>query len=189
MDTGTVGEEVLARAARVRLLLMDVDGVMTDGGYWNVPDGKGGLAEIKVFDSQDGLALQWLRRMGLRAGVISGRVSIATEERARSAGLAFVYQGHLEKIPIFEEILEQAELEAEQVGYIGDDYTDVVIMHRVGLAVATANAKPEVKAEAHYVTSAPGGKGAVREVVELLFKAQGRWAEILEHYEIGSGRR
>jgi 3-deoxy-D-manno-octulosonate 8-phosphate phosphatase (KDO 8-P phosphatase) len=188
MERRQTDEEVLARAARVRLLLMDVDGVMTDGRYWNVPDGKGGLAEIKVFDSQDGLALQWLRRMGLRAGVISGRVSIATEERARSAGFAFVYQGHLEKIPILEEILEQAGLDAEQVGYIGDDYTDVVIMHRVGFAVATANARPELKQEAHYVTSAPGGQGAVREVVELLLKAQGRWAEILTHYEIRSGR-
>ncbi len=188
MATATASEEVLARAARVRLLLMDVDGVMTDGSYWNVPDGKGGLAEIKAFDSQDGLALQWLRRVGLRAGLISGRVSIATEERARSAGFAFVYQGHLEKIPILEEILEQAELEAEQVGYVGDDYTDVVIMHRVGLAVATANAKPEVQAEAHHVTRATGGRGAVREVVELLLKAQGRWAEILEHYELGARR-
>ncbi len=183
-----MNEDTLARAARVRLLLMDVDGVLTDGHYWNVPDGKGGLAEIKAFDSQDGLALQWLRRLGLRAGVISGRVSVATDERARSAGFEFVYQGHLEKIPILEEILEKAGLEAEQVGYIGDDYTDVVIMHRVGFAVATANAKPEVKAEAHYVTGASGGHGAVRETVELLLKAQGRWAEILEHYEIGGPR-
>ncbi len=183
-----MNEDTLARAARVRLLLMDVDGVLTDGHYWNVPDGKGGLAEIKAFDSQDGLALQWLRRLGLRAGVISGRVSVATDERARSAGFEFVYQGHLEKIPILEEILEKAGLEAEQVGYIGDDYTDVVIMHRVGFAVATANAKPEVKAEAHYVTGACGGKGAVRETVELLLRAQGRWTEILEHYEIRGSR-
>ena len=183
-----MNEDILARAARVRLLLMDVDGVLTDGTYWNVPDGKGGLAETKAFDSQDGLALQWLRRFGLKAGVISGRTSVATAERARSAGFEYVYQGQLEKIPILDEILEKSGFDPRQVGYIGDDYTDVVIMHRVGLAVATANAKPEVKAEAHHVTSAPGGRGAVRETVELLLKAQGRWAEILRHYEIPSPR-
>jgi 3-deoxy-D-manno-octulosonate 8-phosphate phosphatase (KDO 8-P phosphatase) len=184
----SINEDVLARAARVRLLLMDVDGVLTDGSYWNVPDGKGGLAEIKTFDSQDGLALQWLRRLGLKAGLISGRVSVATDERARSAGFEFVYQGHLEKIPILDEILEKSGLDPRQLGYVGDDYTDVVIMHRVGFAVATANAKPEVKAEAHYVTEAPGGRGAIREVVEVLLKAQGRWGEILQHYEVGRGR-
>ena len=181
-----MNEDLLARAARVQLLLMDVDGVMTDGSYWNVPDGKGGMAEIKAFDSQDGIALQWLKRVGIRAGLISGRVSVATEERARQAGFAYVYQGHVEKIPILDEILEKARLEPTQVGYIGDDFTDVVIMHRVGLAVATANAKPEVKAEAHYVTDAAGGRGAVRETVELLLQAQGRWPEILRHYEIPS---
>ena len=183
-----MNEDILARAARVRLLLMDVDGVLTDGTYWNVPDGKGGLAETKAFDSQDGLALQWLRRFGLKAGVISGRTSVATAERARSAGFEYVYQGQLEKIPILDEILEKSGFDPRQVGYIGDDYTDVVIMHRVGFAVATANAKPEVKAEAHYVTGAPGGRGAVRESVELLLRAQGRWAEILQHYEIGRAR-
>jgi 3-deoxy-D-manno-octulosonate 8-phosphate phosphatase (KDO 8-P phosphatase) len=182
-------EDVLARAARVRLLLMDVDGVMTDGTYWNVPDGQGGLAEIKAFDSQDGIAFQWLRRFGIQAGVISGRVSVATAERARSAGFVHVYQGHTEKIPILEEILEKAQLQAEQVGYVGDDFTDIVVMHRVGLAVATANAKPEVKAEAHWVTTSAGGHGALRDVVELLLKAQGRWEEILRHYEIGRGVR
>src|SRR5512134_3981895 len=168
-------EDVLARAARVRLLLMDVDGVMTDGTYWHVPDGRGGLAEIKAFDSQDGIALQWLRKVGIGAGIISGRVSVATEERARSAGFSYVYQGHTEKIPILEEILEKASLAAEQVAYVGDDFTDIVVMHRVGLAVATANARPEVKAEAHWVTTNPGGKGALRDVVELLLMAQGRW--------------
>src|SRR5512132_4385312 len=163
-------EDVLARAARVKLLLMDVDGVLTDGTYWNVPDGHGGLAEIKAFDSQDGLALQWLRRVGVKAGLISGRVSISTEERARTAGFEFVYQGHLEKVPILDEILERSGLEPSQVGYVGDDYTDVVIMHRVGFAVATANARPEVKAEAHRVTTRPGGQGAVRETVELVLR-------------------
>jgi 3-deoxy-D-manno-octulosonate 8-phosphate phosphatase (KDO 8-P phosphatase) len=184
-----VTEEILARAARVRLLLMDVDGVMTDGTYWTVPDGTGGLAESKAFDSQDGLALQWLRQAGIRGGVISGRVSVATEERARQAGLVYVYQGHVEKVPVLEEILADAGLEAAQVAYVGDDLTDVVLMHRVGLAVATANARAEVKAEAHLVTTALGGRGAVREVVELLLKAQGRWDEILTRYEIGSATR
>lgn len=182
-------EDVLARAARVRLLLMDVDGVLTDGTYWHVPDGRGGLAEIKAFDSQDGLALQWLKRVGLAAGLISGRCSVATEERARSAGFAHVYQGHLEKIPILEEILEKDGLSAEQVAYVGDDYTDVVIMHRVGLGIATANARPEVKAEAHWVTPNVGGSGALRDVVELLLRAQGRWSGILQHYEIGTPGR
>lgn len=183
-----MGEDLLARAARIRLLLMDVDGVMTDGTYWNVPDGQGGLAEIKAFDSQDGIAFQWLRRFGIQAGVISGRVSVATEERARSAGFAYVYQGHVEKIPLLEEVLEKSGLGAEQVAYVGDDFTDVVVMHRVGLAVAVANAKPEVKAEAHWVTTSPGGHGALRDVVELLLKAQRRWPEILRHYEIGGVR-
>ena len=179
-----INEDVLARAARVRLLLMDVDGVMTDGTYWQVPDGQGGLAEIKAFDSQDGIALQWLRRVGIQAGVISGRNSVATAERAKSAGFAYIYQGHTEKIPILDEILEKSTLSAEQVGYVGDDFTDVVVMHRVGFAVAVANAKDEVKGHAHWVTANPGGHGAIRDVVELMLKAQGLWDDILRHYEL-----
>lgn len=181
-------EELLARAARIRVLLLDVDGVLTDGTYWHVPDGQGGLFEVKRFDSRDGIALHWLRDAGIAGGVITGRVSAAVEERARSAGFAHVYQGHTEKVPILEEILEKAEVSSEQVAYVGDDYTDVVVMHRVGLGVATANASPEVQAEAHFVTSVPGGQGAVREVVELLLKAQGRWEGVQAHYEIGQGR-
>lgn len=180
-------EELLARAARIRVLLMDVDGVLTDGTYWSVPDGAGGLVETKAFDTQDGIALQWLRRAGIRAGVISGRVSPAVEERARQAGFAWIHQGHLEKIPLYEQILEEAGVAPEQVAYVGDDLTDAVILHRVGLAVATANAREEVKPEAHYVTTAAGGRGAVREVVELLLRAQGRWSEVLAHYEMGGG--
>ena len=183
-----MNEELLARAARIRVLLMDVDGVLTDGTYWHVPDGRGGLAETKAFDSRDGIALKWLREAGIAGGVITGRDSPAVEERARSAGFAHIYQGHVEKIPILEEILEKAGVSPEQVAYVGDDYTDVVIMHRVGLAVATANASPEVQGEADFVTTRPGGQGAIREVVELLLKAQGRWDAILAHYEIGQGR-
>jgi len=149
-----------------------------------VPDAEGKMAETKGFDSQDGIGLQWLSWKGIKTGVISGRLSPATAERARQVKMSYVYQGHIEKVPILEEILADAKIDASEVAYIGDDFTDVVIMNRVGLAIATANARAEVKKAAHYVTSAPGGEGAVREIVELLLKAQNRWGEILRHYEI-----
>ena len=171
-------------AAKIRLLLMDVDGVMTDGRLYNVPDAAGNMVETKGFDSQDGIALQWLNWKGIKAGVVSGRVSPATAERARQTRISYVYQGHIEKIPILEEILRDSGFDKSQVAYIGDDFTDIVVMRRVGLAIATANARLEVKQQAHYVTSQPGGSGAVREVIELILKAQGLWSEILKHYEI-----
>jgi 3-deoxy-D-manno-octulosonate 8-phosphate phosphatase (KDO 8-P phosphatase) len=176
--------DVTERASKIRLLLMDVDGVLTDGRLYNVPAPDGSMAETKGFDSQDGIALQWLNRLGIAGGVISGRVSPATTERAKQVKFKYVYQGHTEKVPILQEIMADAKLDASEVAYIGDDFTDVVVMRRVGLAIATANARPEVKPLAHYVTQAAGGQGAVREVVELLLKAQGRWDEILKHYEV-----
>ena len=176
--------KILAAAARAKLLLMDVDGVLTNGRLYNVPDPEGKMVETKGFDSQDGIALQWLSWKGIKTGVISGRLSPATAERARQVKMSYVYQGHIEKVPILEEILAKEKIDSAEVAYIGDDFTDVVIMNRVGLAIATANAREEVKKMAHYVTSARGGEGAVREVVELLLKAQNRWGEILQHYEI-----
>ena len=172
-------------ASNIKLLLMDVDGVLTDGRIYNIPDPEGKMVETKGFDSQDGIALHWLSWKGIRTGVISGRNSPATVERARQCNMKYVYQGHIEKIPILEEILAKAQVDHSEVAYIGDDFTDVVIMRRVGFAVATANARPEVKAAAHYVTRAPGGDGAVREAIEVILKAQGLWGEILKHYEIG----
>jgi 3-deoxy-D-manno-octulosonate 8-phosphate phosphatase (KDO 8-P phosphatase) len=172
------------RAARIKLLLMDVDGVMTDGHLYNVPDAAGKMVETKGFDSQDGISLQWLQWKGIRTGLISGRVSPATVERATQCKFNYIYQGHIEKVPILEEILKDARIGSEDVAYIGDDLTDVVVMHRVGLAIATANARPEVKEHAHYVTTHSGGSGAVREVVELILQSQGRWLEILKKYEI-----
>ena len=173
-------------ALPVKLLLMDVDGVLTDGKLINVPGAGGKMVETKGFDSQDGIALQWLSWKGIKTGLISGRNSPATEERAKQCQFTYVYQGHIEKIPILTEILADAGLEKSQVAYIGDDLTDIVVMHRVGLAIATANARGEVKKEAHYVTHAAGGSGAVREVVELLLNAQGYWDEILQKYEVSS---
>ena len=179
-----VSPEIRNRAARIRLVLMDVDGVLTDGKYFHVPHPQGGLFEAKLFDSQDGIALQWLHRMGIRTGLISGRDAESTRERARSSHMAYCYMGNTEKLPIFQEILDDSGLTAGEIAYIGDDLTDAILMKRVGLAVAVANAVPEVKAMAHYVTAAPGGSGAVREVTELILDAQGRWEQILRHYEV-----
>jgi 3-deoxy-D-manno-octulosonate 8-phosphate phosphatase (KDO 8-P phosphatase) len=176
--------DITVQAAKIKLLLMDVDGVLTNGKLYNVPDAEGKMVETKGFDSQDGIGLQWLSWHGIATGVISGRLSPATAERARQCKMKYVYQGHIEKIPILDEIMANAGIGRDEVAYIGDDFTDIVIMHRVGFAIATGNAREEVKREAHYVTKAVGGEGAVREVVELLLQAQGKWGEILKHYEI-----
>lgn len=179
-----VSSDLQERAARIKLLLMDVDGVLTDGRLINVPAPDGSIFESKAFDSQDGIALQWLSWHGIATGVISGRVSPATTERARQVSMRYVYQGHIEKIPILQEILAQSGISADETAYAGDDLTDVVVMRRVGLSIATANARPEVKRAAHCVTTAPGGQGAVREIAEFLLQAQGRWSDILKKYEV-----
>jgi 3-deoxy-D-manno-octulosonate 8-phosphate phosphatase (KDO 8-P phosphatase) len=171
------------RAARVRLLLMDVDGVLTDGKLLFIPDGKGGVHETKQFDSQDGIALRWLSWYQIPTGVISGRDSAAVVERAAQVGMKYVYQGHIEKVPILNEILADARIAPEDVAYIGDDLTDLILFRRVGLGIAVKNARDEVKRAAHYVTSSPGGQGAVRDAIELILKAKGIWPEILKKYE------
>jgi 3-deoxy-D-manno-octulosonate 8-phosphate phosphatase (KDO 8-P phosphatase) len=176
--------QVRSRASKIKLLLMDVDGVMTNGKLYHFPDQGGNMIETKGFDSQDGIALQWMQWKGLQTGVISGRESLGTAERARQLKMNHVYQGHIEKVPILEKILADARLRADEVAYIGDDLTDLVVMHRVGFSIAVANARPEVQREAHYVTEASGGNGAVREVVELILDARGFWSEILEKYEV-----
>jgi 3-deoxy-D-manno-octulosonate 8-phosphate phosphatase (KDO 8-P phosphatase) len=176
--------ELQARASKIQVLLMDVDGVLTDGRLYNIPFPDGLILETKAFDSQDGIALQWLSWHGIVTGVISGRVSPATAERARQAKMKYVYQGHIEKIPILNEIMADVQVAPENVAYIGDDFTDVVIYNRVGLSFATANAREEVKRSAQVTTAAKGGEGAVREVCELILKAKGIWPEILKKYEI-----
>jgi 3-deoxy-D-manno-octulosonate 8-phosphate phosphatase (KDO 8-P phosphatase) len=175
--------EVRERAARIKLLLMDCDGVLTNGGLMNVPGPDGKMIETKTFDSQDGIAMQWINWNGIQSGVISGRISPATEERARQMKMTYVYQGHIEKLPLLEEIAQKSGIALADTAFVGDDLTDVVCMRRVGLSVATANAREEVKRAAHYVTVAIGGSGAIREVCELLLKAQNRWADILRKYE------
>ena len=168
------------RAARIRLLLMDVDGVLTDGRIYlqSLPDGT--AMELKVFDAHDGAALKLARLLGLRTGLITGRESAAVTQRAREVEMDFVYQRRGEKLPAYEEILREARLNDEDVAYVADDLPDLPVLSRAGLGVAVANAVPEVKRAAHYVTARSGGAGAVREVVELILKAQGKWARAIQ---------
>ncbi len=164
-----------SKAKKIRVLLMDVDGVLTDGRIWlqSWPDGT--AHEIKGFNAHDGQGLMLARAMGVRTGVITGRSSAATEQRARNVGMEFVYQLRPEKLPVYEEVLRVAKVSDAEVCYIGDDLPDLPVLTRAGLAVAVANAAPEVKKAVHYVTTRDGGAGAVREVVELILKAQGKW--------------
>ena len=170
--------KLLRRARRIRLLLTDVDGTMTDGGIrlLSMPDGS--FTEMVVFHSQDGVALNLLRRSGVRTGMITGRGSSAVTQRARELGMEFVSMNIHEKLPAFEDILARAGVSAQETAYVGDDLPDLVILDRAGLAVAVANATEEVKRAAHYVTRARGGDGALREVVELILRAQGKWGDL-----------
>jgi 3-deoxy-D-manno-octulosonate 8-phosphate phosphatase (KDO 8-P phosphatase) len=170
--------DVQERAARIKLLLMDCDGVMTDGRIWLFDDGE----EQKGFHTQDGFGIHLLHRAGLRSGIISGRTSSAVSRRAESLGMSFVVQGHPEKVKAFADTLVQAGVTNAEVAYIGDDLNDIPLMLQAGLGVAVADASHETREYAHYVTQAAGGYGAVREVIELILKAQGRWDDLVKHY-------
>ena len=175
----------LSRARRIRLLLMDVDGVWTRGGLFYVPGPDGDMAEVKITNAHDGMGLRWFHAAGLQSGLISGRESAAITYRARMLGVTYIYQNYLEKIPPYEEICQQAGVGDEEVAYVGDDLPDVPLFRRVGLAVAVADARPETKQHAHYITAAPGGRGAIRETVELIMKSQGLWQAVLDQYGVG----
>jgi len=166
------------RASRIKLLLLDCDGVLTDGRLWLLEDGD----EHKAFNTKDGLGLELLRRAGLRAGIITGRTSTALARRAKELGIEFLRQGNEEKLAAFEEVLRSAGLKEDEVAFVGDDLSDIPLMRRSELAVAVADAVEETRAAAHYVTQAKGGRGAVREVVEIILKSQGRWNDLVEEY-------
>jgi 3-deoxy-D-manno-octulosonate 8-phosphate phosphatase (KDO 8-P phosphatase) len=170
------------RARRVRLLLMDVDGVLTDGRLYHFLDPSGALVETKGLHSQDGIALVWLSENGVRTGIISGRKSEGLAVRARMLKMSFVVQDTLEKAPAFQSILREAGLRPEEAAFIGDDLTDLPVMRLCGLGVAVANARPEVKRAARLRTRRSGGEGAVREVAELILKAQGSWPAVLKRF-------
>jgi 3-deoxy-D-manno-octulosonate 8-phosphate phosphatase (KDO 8-P phosphatase) len=163
-----------ARFKRVRLFLCDVDGVLTDG---TVLVGEG--FEAKSFNIQDGLGLSLLRRGGLKIGWISNRTSPATATRAAELKVDFLHQDKTSKVAAIEAILQPAGASWDEVCYVGDDVVDLGALKRAGVAVAVANAVAEAKAVAHLVTAATGGHGAVREVAEMILKAQGRWDELL----------
>ncbi len=170
--------EIERRAARIKLLLMDCDGVLTDGRITLLGD----TDEQKSFHTRDGHGLVLLHRAGLQSGIISGRTSSAVARRATDLGITHVRQGTWDKIRDFEEVLAAAGVEEMETAYIGDDVTDIPLMRRAGFGIAVADATDETRASADYITTLPGGFGAVREVTELLLKAQGRWAELMRRY-------
>jgi len=169
---------VQERAARIKLLLMDCDGVLTDGRVWLFDDGE----EQKGFHTRDGLGIELWHRAGLKSGIISGRKSSAVQRRAHGLGMAFVVQGVEEKVGAFVKTLADAGVTNDEVAFIGDDLNDIPLMLRSGFGVAVADAALEARERAHYVTKVAGGRGAVREVIELILKAQGRWDELTARY-------
>lgn len=171
--------ELLRRAAHVKLLLMDCDGVLTDGRITLLGEDD----EQKSFHVRDGHGLVLWHRAGLRSGIISGRTSSLVTRRAAELGIEFVRQGTWNKIVDFEELLEEAGVGPAETAFIGDDVTDIPLLQRVELAVAVADATEDTKRFAHYVTELRGGAGAVREIIEIILKAQGRWTELMKRYE------
>jgi 3-deoxy-D-manno-octulosonate 8-phosphate phosphatase (KDO 8-P phosphatase) len=163
------------RAAQITLLLMDVDGTMTDGGVTLLSQPDGSALEIKTFDAHDGQGLTLARTAGLRTGCITGRESAALLRRANEMKMEFIYMKQALKMPAYEEILAKAGVTDSAVAYVGDDLPDIPLLRRVGLAIAVGDAVPEVKKAAHYTTKALAGRGAIREAVELILKSKGIW--------------
>ncbi|MBE0435942.1 MAG: 3-deoxy-manno-octulosonate-8-phosphatase KdsC [Methylomicrobium sp.] len=171
-------QNILAKAARLKLLILDVDGVLTDGRLFF--DNQG--VEYKCFHARDGHGIKLLRQTGVEVAVISGRKSNSVALRMQSLGVQHVYQGHENKIAAFEEIIRTLAIDPVQAAHVGDDLLDLPIMSRVGLAIAVEDANFAVKQRAHWCTTLPGGQGAVREVCDLIMQAQGTFSDVLEEY-------
>lgn len=170
--------EVLNRAARIQLAIFDVDGVLTDGRLYFANDGN----EVKAFHSRDGQGIQMLLDSGIEVAVISGRRAASVERRMADLGIHHVWLGIHNKLAAFQELLAQLNLSADQAAYTGDDLIDLVVMTRAGLAIAVQDADPFVKQHAHWQTPSRGGRGAVREVCELLLDARGQLTAARERY-------
>jgi 3-deoxy-D-manno-octulosonate 8-phosphate phosphatase (KDO 8-P phosphatase) len=172
-----ISGEVLDRASRVKLALFDVDGVLTDGRVI-----LGQQDEYKCFDIKDGHGLRMLARHGIEVGLITGRSSRAVERRAEELGIRHVYQGCKEKLPFYRELIQKLGLIPPQTAYMGDDWMDLPVMMQTGLAAACADAHPLVKRHAHWTAPSPGGRGAARELAELLVYAQGAYDDEITRY-------
>lgn len=170
--------DLVERARRIRLLILDVDGVMTDGGITIASDG----SEIKTFHVRDGHGIKLLQRAGIEVAIISGRRSRVVEHRAAELGISLVYQGALDKGAAFDAVVAARGISPEEIAFLGDDVVDLPVLRRVGLAMAVADGVDELAPYMHYVTRTAGGRGAVREVAELILKAQGRWEDALRRY-------
>ena len=168
------------RAAQISLVLMDVDGTMTDGGVTLLSQLDGTALEIKTFDAHDGQGLTLAQTAGLKTGCITGRESPSLLRRANELHMDYVYMKVPVKLPAYEEILQKAGVADDAVAFVGDDFPDIPLMRRVGLAVAVGDAVADVKKIAHYTTRAHAGRGAVREAIELILKSKGIWEEMIE---------
>lgn len=168
------------RLKTIELLLLDVDGVMTDGGI--IYDGNG--LETKVFNVKDGHGIKMLQRAGIQVGIITGRSSAVVTARARELGIGLLYQGALKKLESYEDVKLKTGLADSQIAYMGDDIIDVPVLRRVGFAATPLDALSEAKKAAHYIASCNGGRGAVREVCDLILKGRGAWDEVMARYEL-----
>ena len=166
------------RAAKIKLVLFDVDGVLTDGKILMHADG----SESKTFDIKDGTGIVWALRQGLTVGFLSARSSAATAQRAAQLGVTLVHQGVRSKLDTYDQIVDGLILEDDQTAYMGDDLLDLPVLMRVGLATAPADAATEVRSRVHWVTNSKGGSGAARELIEVILRAQGRWEALLATY-------
>lgn len=171
---------VAKRAKQIQVLLMDVDGTLTDGSVTLLSQSDGSALEIKNFDAHDGQGLTLAITAGLRTGVITGRSSAALRRRCKELDVEFVYEKQGHKIAAYEDVLRKTGVKESEVAFLGDDLPDLTVMRRVGLAVAVGDASMDVKRAAHYVTKATGGKGAARELVELILKSKGVWEEMID---------
>lgn len=170
--------ELYDRARRIRLVIFDVDGVLTDGSLFITDTGE----EFKAFHSQDGHGMKMLQATGIQLAIVTGRTSRSVERRAQNLGVGILYQGVEDKLAVFEQILASFGFEEESCAYMGDDVVDLPVMRRCGLAVAVPDAPSLVKARAHYVTRQPGGRGAVRELCEIIMHAQGTFDAQMQPY-------
>jgi 3-deoxy-D-manno-octulosonate 8-phosphate phosphatase (KDO 8-P phosphatase) len=170
--------DLIERARKIKMLILDCDGVLTDGRILITADGD----EMKSFDVKDGHAIVMFHRAGFRSGIISGRKSAVVQKRVNELGIHHLHEMAWVKTEPYEAILAEEGLRDEAICYVGDDVVDIPLLRRAGLAVAVADAVDEVKAYSHFVTKREGGRGAVREVIELILKAQDKWDELMTRY-------